>query len=256
MKQEEQRKATVHQPVHPFPYTERPVPHEPFLREDINLQAIFDSLQSEMTLQQNKRDQIIAFYLTALGLLSTFLFSADIHPLIRVGVFSIAFIIGHFWSTVILRYRIYKESYWIALRTVSCLFSEDRAKIDKGLIQHLYYKCMEKNFKDNISTERNRINERKVRKGNRSSAEYLMFLTLAFLTALAGGMILLMIFIFLKVSLWISIPIGLAFVLFYIFLARYQYSKELSKFYLVLIDGENSSFNRAFKKAWQLHLFS
>ena len=234
-----------------YPTEEQMRDHHP-INDRIDLQTVYSSIETELATQQSKRDQIIAFYLTILGLSASFVFSAEISNEIRLVVFALLSLVGKIWSIVALRYRIYKEAYWIACRTVSMLFTVDRDKIRKPLVQHYYYMSMKKNFSKYICNSK--INKHKVMKSNLRSAEFLMYMTLIFLASMSLGVCAVLIVLTFSLPLWCFVICGLIAILSLVYGVS-DYVNELSLFYRVCENDHDSSFNSAYQKAWQLHMF-
>lgn len=239
-----------------FNYIEYPSDEEmarhSVLNEAVDLQTVYSTIDTELATQQSKRDQIIAFYLTILGLTASFVFSKEISNELRFVVFALLSVVGRIWSVVALRYRIYKEAYWIACRTVSMLFTVDRSRIKKPLVQHYYYISMIKNFSKFV--DRSKINKYKVMKANLRSAEFLMYMTLILLTSLSLGVCALLLVVILSLPNWCFALCALLAVVSVAYGVN-DYVSELSRFYKVCEDKLNSSFNSAYQKAWQLHMF-
>lgn len=238
-----------------FPYIEKPETSDgPFLSDSLNLQDLYEQCVQELGLQQNKRDQLIAFYLTITGLVSTYLFSSEISLLIKCLVFFALFVIGYMWLTVILRYRTYKEVYWLCCKTLSGLFSVERSKIDKPLLQHKFYATMEKCAKTAKIYENGKSSLWKLIWKNHTSAEYIMFMTLAVLAGFCGTMGIILVMNMCALS-WPYYFIAAAVFLAFLFLETIRYNKEIIKTYEVLKSKTNDSFNGIFEKAWFLHFF-
>lgn len=240
-----------------FKYIELPKERSsPFLNKNLDLQAMHTQCMQELTLQQSKRDQLIAFYLTITGLVSTYLFSADVHFFIRTAIFAALFIIGCVWSTVIIRYKVYKDVYWVCCKTISSLYSADSEKIDKSYLQHTFYKVIEKTYKDVPKKKHNESKPSLVKyiMANLASAEFLMFLTLVLLSSLSGMAFLLSLAYILKLN-WLGYVITAILFLVFIFAEIVNYNKAALSVYKVVIDKLDSSFSKTFKKAWFLHFF-
>ncbi len=120
------------------------------LSDKINLQELFNICNTELGLQQTKRDQIIVLYLTICSLVSSIMLSDNvtISTPAKSGIFGLLFILGMIGLGVVSRYRIYKEVYWISCHTISNLYSVDITKIDKAMIQYKFYQCLRKSGKD------------------------------------------------------------------------------------------------------------
>ncbi len=115
---------------------------------DVNLDEMYARTVAEMTLQQTKRDQIIASYLTVLSLVtSVAVASKDITAPMRGGFFLAAGAIGILLALIIIRYRVYKEAYWLCCQTLSVMFGYKKEDINKELIQDIYRATMLKKGK-------------------------------------------------------------------------------------------------------------
>lgn len=239
-----------------FAYIDAPTLHTPpFLNENVNLQEIYSSCIEELTLQQSKRDQLINFYLTITGLVATYLFSTDVDFKIRIAIFLVLFFIGCMWSTIAIRYKTYKDIYWICCKTISSLFSVDRKQIDKACVQHTFYRVMEKCYKTIPQNCKGKPMLLKHVVKTFSSAEYLMFLTLVLLSAMSGSVCILI--LLLKVGLGVtSYAVVAMFFVFFVIIQTLHYNKSCISVYNVLIDKSDASFNKIFEKAWFLHFFS
>lgn len=231
----------------------------PVLSKEIDLQEIHAECVEELSLQQSKRDQLIAFYLTITGLVSAYLFSSDINPVVRILIFFVLFVLGCIWTAITIRYKVYKEIYWMSCKTISSLFSVDREKIDKPYVQHIFYTVIKKCYKSVPKEEdTNKPHLFKFIIKNLSSAEYLMFLTIALLTAVSGAGGLFFLFYSLKIPVWGYILSAL-FSISFIAYQTIMYNKAaLSVFDAVIKTKESEiekAFNKAFEKAWFLHFF-
>ena len=239
-----------------FPYIDAPTKSTPpYLNDRLDLQEIFSMCVQELTLQQSKRDQLIAFYLTITGLVSTYLFSADVIFAVRMVILGALFVIGCIWSTIAIRYKIYKESYWMCCKTISSLYTVDREKIDKPLLQHTFYTVMKKCYKSVPKDNEGRPQVLKFAKKNITSAEFLMFFTLALLAALSGSAALLLLLLTCKFG-WMSYVIVTAFFAVFLFMQTINYNKAVISLFDVMRDETDKSFNKVFEKAWLIHFFS
>lgn len=237
----------------------------PFLDPGLNLQELFDKCSSELTAQQSKRDQLIAFYLTLSGLVASYVFAEVKIAWIQAAVCLILAVLGYMWITVILRYRIYKEAYWIACRTVNSLFTVYKTKIDKAVLQHLFYKTMVKcggsYYRAADTVKRKQVASRvpmatlwRAICKNMGSAEYLLFMTMALLNGCCIALAAILPHYQLSQA-WICYHaagvLGVAFLIW----QTVRYNNALCKCYAVLWTGYNDDFNAVFQKAWQLHFF-
>ncbi len=240
-----------------FPYIDPPKEtNPPILNKEIDLQEIHAECVEELSLQQSKRDQLIAFYLTITGLVSAYLFASDISPVVRILIFFVLFVLGCIWSAITIRYKVYKEIYWMSCKTISSLFSMDREKIDKPCLQHLFYMVLKKCYKSVPKDENtNKPNLIKFIIKNLTSAEYLMFLTIVLLTATSGAGGMFFLFYSLKLPVLGCISAALFLILFILY-QTVSYNKAALSVFKVMQDGLNSSFNKVFEKAWFLHFFA
>ena len=232
----------------------------PILNKDLNLVEIYAECIKELSLQQSKRDQLIAFYLTITGLVSAYLFSSDINPVIRIIIFFALFVLGCIWSAITVRYKVYKEVYWMSCKTISSLFSADREKLDKPYVQHIFYTVLKKCYKSvpkDKNTNKPNLLEFIIK--NFNSAEYLMFLTLVLLTAASGSGGLFFLFYTLKLPVLGYILVALFLILFIIYQTILYNKAALSVFDVLEMTDEDEidpAFNKAFEKAWFLHFFA
>ena len=142
-------------------------------------------------------------------------------------------------------------------KTVSSLFSADREKIDKPYLQHTFYNVIKKCYKGVEKHEGKKSGEPRFFKfvaKNLTSAEYLMFLTLALLSAMSGAAFVLSILLYLQLG-WVSYVITAVLSIVFLFLQPVNYNKAAISVYNVVIDESDKTFNKVFEKAWLLHFF-
>lgn len=224
---------------------------------DIDLNAHYERAFSELGLQQSKRDQIITLYLAIFSFLIPFALSMEnLSWQLKGLIFMAAAIVGILFSLVIVRYRIYKEVYWLACQTITALYGINGEALSKELIQTLYYKTLYKKgkgfFKDPDSPDPKFSKAKYVRK-NLFSSESIYFFIHSFITALIFGLSVGLIF---EVNLLLRIIIGAVCGVALFLLLSAKYFSECIKVYGVLIDGKDKSFNNAFSKAWFLHFYA
>lgn len=226
---------------------------------EIDLNKLYELACKELALQQTKRDAIINLYLVIFSFLVPFIFSLkEVSPLIKGVVLSNIGFIGIIFSVIAVRYRVYKEAYWITCATITQLGNLKSDKLTKANIQSLFYRCMEKKWKNYIvelGSGNSRFNKWKIFKGNIFSAETLYFMILVLITVITLS---LGIFISLNqitdnlaVALIVSLLIAIKMLSWQLWL----YYHNLEKIYAVLVDKKESSFNYAFSKAWFLHFY-
>lgn len=79
----------------------------PKIDAEVDLQELFSACHQELTEQQRKRDQLIAFYLTLAGILISVAFADFATTAYKIWIFAFLALLGFGWTVVILRYRIY-----------------------------------------------------------------------------------------------------------------------------------------------------
>lgn len=227
------------------------------LNPTIDLMEIYKLSINELGIQQSKRDQTIAFYLTLSGIIAGFVFgSEEINNQVK-GLFLLLLgIIGIILSIVIVRYRKYKEIYWITSRTISTLFSEkDLSKIDENKVKNTFYVVLSKMYTSQISKKKNKLSLLHTMKKSFFSAETLLFMTTLLVTT-----------VILAISILLLIPnqlIGimtasLLSLLLVHFLYRFYCMQINGIYHVVEIMNEEEklkAFKSVYKSAWFLHLF-
>ncbi len=229
--------------------------------KDLHLENAYKTCISEITLQQNKRDDLIKFYITIITLAFTAMSfissesSKTTIPIETKGFLYLALtIIGVIFSLVITRYRKYKESYWIASKVILQLYHYDETKIDKALIQDL--------FKGNLKKSYSKFSKCKVKDFFKhfNSAETLMHLTLTLFTGLTfflGAYDLLSPKLIAPLAIFIAVPLGILLPL----LLNVLFFKNLMSIYnyckIIETDSVKAekAFNKAFSYAWILHYY-
>ncbi len=112
---------------------------------DVDLHELYEKAINELGLQQTKRDQIIAVYIALYAFLTPAVLEAKEMPTsIQGALFLAAAVIGFFLALVIIRYRIYKEAYWLCCQSISVFFGIRKMELKKDLIQSVFYKVLEK----------------------------------------------------------------------------------------------------------------
>ena len=235
-------------------------PHQTTI--DVNLEELYGLAVAELTLQQTKRDQIIASYLTVLSVATTVaMTSENITAPVQGGFFLAAGIIGILLALIIIRYRVYKEAYWLCCQSISVLFGYKKESLKKELVQNIYKATMLKKGKDFTEKVRKgkdagqvKFSKRKYVQKNKFSAEtiYLFIQALICSTVTTLGVSYLLLGVLAPWLQWgISIVVG---VVVLVLLVR-EYFEKCIEVYQWMIDGEDASFNRTFKKAWFLHFY-
>ena len=221
------------------------------------LDKIYEKCIEEMTLQQSKRDQIITVYVAMCSFVVSYILSSEMLSFFAKGLvfFAIA-IIGLGFSLIITRYRIYKEAYWICCQTITNLMSVKQEEINKETIQGLYYKCLNKKGEKYVNTK---TNPKKFRywtffKKNIFSGETIYSLIHSFIVSTLIGLSAFMTMAMnssKEKCIIVAVSMGVVSFIW----QEYIYFKNLIEIYSVLVDGKDDSFNKAFSKAWFLHLY-
>lgn len=220
-----------------------------------DLVTIYEKCIDEMTLQQSKRDQIITVYLAMFSFVVSYVLPNDLmDSFIKGLVFFAVAIIGFGFSLIIIRYRMYKEAYWICCQAITNLMTFKEGEIDKKTIQAVYYNCLYKRGHDFIKGEgeKKSFNNWKFFKKNIFSGETIYCLIHAFIVSnLFGIGFFLITYPTSLNSFFIGSIAGIMFFVVQVFM----FFKHLIEVYKVLVDGMNDSFNKTFSKAWFLHLY-
>ncbi|MBR2451695.1 MAG: hypothetical protein IKB37_00760 [Rikenellaceae bacterium] len=221
-----------------------------------DLTKMYEQACSELALQQTKRDQIIHLFTLLISFLLPLLISLKNISIEHKGwILLAASFIGILLSIIVVRYRVYKEAYWLACIAITQLNNLKDTAINKESIQAIYYHCMHKKWRHNIYTQPN--GARKFRHwhiftSNIFSAESIYYIIIALLTSISCGLSIYMILHFtpLYAMIFSIITTNTLLILLIIF-----YFRNIEKIYRVLVDNNSSSFNFAFSKAWFLHFY-
>lgn len=228
-----------------------------------NLENIYEHAHSELSLQQSKRDQIITIYLALCSFLLPFALGEETISVTLKGVIFIAVgIVGILFSLSTIRYREYKEIYWLCCRAIMVLQGFKPEEIDKSVIQSTFYHCLTKRGADYLEQNGDTVRLKKLTfvKKNIFSSETLHFAIIDLMAAFISGLGLTLVCGFSPlISLLIGVLAGLAVFL----LLLIQYFKTCLKVYSALeVKGEEAdretrdrAFNKTFSKAWFLHFY-
>lgn len=216
---------------------------------------LYEHAHSELSLQQTKRDQIIALYLSICTFLLPFTLSQDSISTPAKGlIFMVIGLIGFLMASIIVRYRVYKEIYWACCQCISQLKTFDVNDIDKETVQALFYQVLKKKSSSFIKFRKNgKVNYLLFVKKNLFSAETLYYVIHSLLTTVLGGLGLALIGVFNSTLYNVILGVAFGFVIFLILLQNYF--RNLKEVYQVIIDDEDASFNKTFSKAWFLHFY-
>ena len=163
-------------------------------------------------------------------------------------------LIGIIYSLIIIRYRIYKESYWITCIVLTQLINLEEESLTKHNIHALYYQCLRKKWGKYVVTTEDgykRFAHWKIFYSNIFSAESLLFLVMAFFASVISGLGIYMLISNYSYCTLISIFVALLLFNFFIWF----YFRNLENVFKVLIDNTEESFNFTFSKAWFLHFY-
>ncbi len=112
-------------------------------QKHVNLEHIYSTANDELSLQQQKRDQIITLYLAMITFFIPFTIELEsTSPFVKGFMFLFLSIIGFILGLIVIRYRIYKEVYWITLRALAQMKNYNDDEITKQLVQSLYFKSL------------------------------------------------------------------------------------------------------------------
>lgn len=238
--------------------------NESFVQHD--LKTLYEQACRELTLQQEKRDKTISIYVAVIAFLVPFLFSSQSAvngkalPTSFAGwVLVIAGFIGILFSVAVIRYRVYKEVYWITCSVIAQMQNYVEKFFRKENIQSLFLHCLEKKWAKYMKAEDYQYDANAPKVGirywklvwkNLNSAEYCTFACMALIASalIAFGLSQVVVK---DVCAWVFAGVGA--VVFMIL--TYFYFHSLAKVFRVLSDHSQDSFNFAFGKAWFLHIY-
>lgn len=226
------------------------------LNPNIDLMEIYKVTINELGIQQSKRDQTIAFYLTLSGIITGFLFGSSNISKDVSGLFLLLLgIIGIMLSIVIIRYRRYKEIYWITSRAISTLFSEkDLNNITEEKLKSTFYIVLCKMYESIKCQKKQKLTLINTMKKSFFSAETLLFMT----TLIVSTVVLMTSTIFLIPKFAGALIVIGIFILVPFFLYS-LYCKQLINIYKVveLTNEEEKlcAFKSVYRSAWFLHIF-
>lgn len=216
---------------------------------DIN--AMYERVFDELMLQQSKRDQLITIYLAAFAFIVPSLLTAQsISWTVNGIIFTGLGIIGFLFALIIVRYRKYKEVYWICCRTLTVMMDMDEESWTKDNIQRVFFNCQLKKVKKYIHNGKFRT-FRFVRK-NLFSGETLYLVIHAII---AGSVLGLGVGILVPFGMQLKLLLGAAAGLTLLLLAIGIYFGTLVKTYRDCVDRSDDSFNYTYNDAWFLHFF-
>ncbi|MBR4724692.1 MAG: hypothetical protein IK071_02800 [Lachnospiraceae bacterium] len=230
---------------------------EQFSKDDfMNLETSYEKTVEELGLQQTKRDQIIALYLSILGFVIPNIISLDIVPIGKGLGFLVIYIIGILLCRIVIRYRIYKEVYWISCRVISQLYNIVPELRNKETVQTLFFRSLKKNSSNVVVKNRSgKVSTLKSFKKQLSSAEMTLFNILLIFASFIGGISAT--YLWKDGSVYSMIAAGvLVLVIIYTFCRlNYQYVSSLLLQYKCVSTEKTEDLSIPFNKAWMLHCY-
>lgn len=225
---------------------------KPYL--DLNLAELYEKALEELSLQQTKRDQIITLYLAMFSFLIPFALSQEsLTWLVKGSIFLITGVVGILFALIIVRYRIYKEAYWLCCQCITVLTGIKKEAMNKAIVQNAYYETMEKKGRSFYKDGTSEFSKAKYVRKNLFSSETLHFIIHTTITVIILG---LGTYLVLDVQKWIRFAAAIAVAVAVFLLLLRKYFVECIKIYQVLIDKKDASFNHTFKIAWFLHFYA
>ena len=223
---------------------------------NVDLEKLYELTINELGLQQSKRDQLLTIYLAMCSFLIPFGFSLDILSWQNKGyIFLATAIVGILFSNIIVRYRIYKEIYWLCCETITILFTLEKKNLTKHILQQCYHRTMYKKCKKYLVENKDKhlvFNKFEYIKDDITSSEFTYFMIHCFVTSVVFAMAIALILPF-KLIISIIIAVSCSVVLIIGFIINFF--TRCINVYGVLCDGHHQKFNSTFKKAWFLHFY-
>lgn len=233
-------------------------------QKDYKLSEIYERAHTELSLQQSKRDQIITIYLALCSFLLPFALGEELISFQLKGlIFAVLGVIGIFFALSVIRYREYKEVYWLCCQSITVLQSFEQDAIDKDVVQSTFHHCLEKKGKKYLCDAKlgKKINRRLFVKKNLFSAETMQFAIISLMAAFISG---LGAALMCNYGFTVNAIVGAAVGLLVFFLLIMLYFRTCISVYKALEYGDRSdedlkkrdqAFNKAFNKAWFLHFY-
>lgn len=223
--------------------------------KDYNLDDLYDHAHQELSLQQSKRDQIITIYLALCSFVIPFTLGEELIAWpIKGLIFLVIGIIGVLFSLASIRYREYKEIYWLTCQSITVLQNLKKEEINKDTIQQVFYRCLYK--KGNKLVKDGKISFFNYVKKNIFSSETLHFIIISLIASFVVGMGSAM---SIQAELWIQILAGSLIALLALCLLLYSYFSTCIKCYQLLAEPDakkrDEMFSKVFSKAWFLHMY-
>ena len=231
-------------------------------KKDYDLGGIYERAHSELSLQQSKRDQIITIYLALCSFMLPFALGEELIPFqIKGLMFFVVGLVGILFSFITVRYREYKEAYWLCCQAITVLLSFKTEELDKSVVQRAFYHCLHKKGKKYL---RDKKGEKRFRRAlyvrsNIFSSETLHFVIIALMCSFISGLgVALM-----SSTLSYNVLFGVLAAILIFVLLIWVFFNTCIKIYLTLEERNrpddekrrNKRFNKVFSKAWFLHFY-
>lgn len=231
--------------------------HDNFSKDMIK--EAYKTTYSELDSQQSKRDTLFGIFISLITFSIPLTLGANAGWLVSSFLFLAVGLIGILFSFIIVRYREYKESYWLACRTLSILETSKHSLSSDEEIKKIYFYCMKKNGW-NLFKEKNGkkcVNWGVATKRALHSAETIYYLIVVGISSILIGISAGFLFnILCKFNTILSICLGLIIGIILFLLLTAVFIRKITLLYEALITEEDDSkFNRLFSKAWTLHLY-
>ncbi len=231
-------------------------------KKTFDFETLYQHTHDELTLQQSKRDQIITVYLAIISFVIPFVLSlSSVTEIVKGLLFLSLAVIGFLFGIIVIRYRIYKECYWLGCQALTQLTNYDADKIDKTLIQHYFYNALYKKYHKYVDFDRQKIHWFTLFRRSFFSAETLYFTVLSFVVTIIAVLGV----IYLAGTGILGICLSIATGLLVLVALHFLYIKNLCKVFATLkyhnAFGENvdrianNLFNSTFSKSWTLHFY-
>ena len=240
-----------------------------------DIKEIYKVTYQELTSQQTKRDTVFGVFITLFTFAVPLSFTNDLSAFERSWLLAALGLIGIFFSFIIVRYREYKESYWLACRTLSIIDSSKK-EYSKKLVQTVFLFCLTKagssllhcdseeklKEKPKLLKKQGHISKFKVFRSSIRSAETIYMFIISLISSALIGLwfgFLLDHLIFVVGFNWIALVCGILLFVSILCLLMFIYMRRIYLIYSCLdkdYGGKGKDgFNRAFKKAWTLHTY-
>lgn len=220
-------------------------------KREYNLLKNYELCVDELGVQQTKRDKIISFFITIVGVAIPLFMQLNLSLLIKTIPFFAIFLLGSIFSIVVIRYKNYKDIYWISCKVISKLSAVEVSLICTDLVKGLFLNILKDNAKGAlVYNNSNKVNSLKTFKKMLYSAETMIFEALVII----NGLILTVGIIMLGYGINKMVELIVVSIIVF-FVNIFVWNRIYYKVAINVFDGINNDekFNSAFGKAWFLH---